>query len=116
MQIIAFILDPPVIERILTHVGEPVTPPAVLAAISPATDLKQDVRGGTISRNDARSGTLGGGTMRLKCLSPGFTFLNACHRIIMKAFVKSPSTRLHQGDTGAHTYRRTIGFRCGPPK
>ena len=35
MRIIAFILDPPVIERILTHIGEPVTPPAVLAARAP---------------------------------------------------------------------------------
>jgi hypothetical protein len=35
MRIIAFILDPPVIERILTHVGEPVTPPAMLPARAP---------------------------------------------------------------------------------
>jgi hypothetical protein len=35
MRIVAFILDPPVIERILTHVGEPVTPPAVLPARAP---------------------------------------------------------------------------------
>jgi hypothetical protein len=35
MRIIAFILDPPVIERILTHTGEPVTPPAVLPARAP---------------------------------------------------------------------------------
>ena len=35
MRIIAFILDPPVIERILTHVDEPVTPPAVLPARAP---------------------------------------------------------------------------------
>jgi hypothetical protein len=35
MRIIAFILDPPVIERILTHIGEPVTPPAVLPARPP---------------------------------------------------------------------------------
>jgi hypothetical protein len=35
MRIIAFILDPPVIERILTHIGEPVTPPAVLPARAP---------------------------------------------------------------------------------
>lgn len=32
MRIIAFILDPPVIERILTHIDEPATPPAVLPA------------------------------------------------------------------------------------
>jgi hypothetical protein len=35
MRIIAFILDPPVIERILTHIGEPVTPPAALPARAP---------------------------------------------------------------------------------
>jgi hypothetical protein len=35
MRIIACILDPPVIERILTHIGEPVTPPAVLRARAP---------------------------------------------------------------------------------
>lgn len=35
MRIIAFILDPPVIERILTHIGEPATPPAVLPARAP---------------------------------------------------------------------------------
>jgi hypothetical protein len=32
IRIIAFILEPSVIERILTHVGEPVTPPAVMPA------------------------------------------------------------------------------------
>ncbi len=35
MRLIAFILDPPVIERILTHIGEPVDGPAVLSARSP---------------------------------------------------------------------------------
>jgi hypothetical protein len=35
MRLIAFILDPPVIERILTHIGEPDTPPAVLPARAP---------------------------------------------------------------------------------
>ena len=35
MRIIAFILDPPVITRILTHIGEPATPPAVLPARAP---------------------------------------------------------------------------------
>ena len=29
------ILEPPVIERILTHLGEPTTPPAVLPARAP---------------------------------------------------------------------------------
>jgi hypothetical protein len=29
---IAFILDAPIIERILTHFGEPATPPAILPA------------------------------------------------------------------------------------
>lgn len=35
MRIIAFILEPPVIERILTHIGEPTTPPVVLPARAP---------------------------------------------------------------------------------
>jgi hypothetical protein len=35
MRLISFILDPPVIERILTHIGERVTPPAVLPARAP---------------------------------------------------------------------------------
>ena len=35
MRIIAFVLDPPVIERILTHIGEPSTPPLILPARSP---------------------------------------------------------------------------------
>jgi hypothetical protein len=35
MRIIAFVLDPPVIERILTHIGEPTTPPAVLPPRAP---------------------------------------------------------------------------------
>ncbi len=35
MRIIAFVLDGPVIERILTHIGEPTTPPAVLPARAP---------------------------------------------------------------------------------
>ena len=35
MRIIAFVLDPPVIERILTHIGEPTTAPIVLPARSP---------------------------------------------------------------------------------
>jgi len=35
MRIITFILDPPVIERILAHIGEPSTPPAVLPARAP---------------------------------------------------------------------------------
>jgi len=35
MRIIAFVLDPPVIERILRHIGEPVEPPAILPARSP---------------------------------------------------------------------------------
>jgi hypothetical protein len=36
MRIIAFVLDRPVIERILQHIGEPTKPPAVLPAQSPA--------------------------------------------------------------------------------
>ncbi|MBK6735769.1 MAG: transposase [bacterium] len=35
MRIIAFLLDRPVIERILEHIGEPTQPPAVLPARSP---------------------------------------------------------------------------------
>lgn len=35
MRIIAFVLDPPVIERILRHIGEPVAVPPVLPARSP---------------------------------------------------------------------------------
>ncbi len=35
MRIIAFILDRPVIERILEHVGEPTEAPSVLPARSP---------------------------------------------------------------------------------
>ena len=35
MRLIAFILEPPVIEKILTHVGEPTEPPAVLPARAP---------------------------------------------------------------------------------
>ena len=35
MRIIAFVLDPPAIERILTHIGEPTTPPALLPARAP---------------------------------------------------------------------------------
>ena len=35
MRIIAFVLEPPVIERILRHVGEPTEPPAILPARPP---------------------------------------------------------------------------------
>ena len=35
MRIIAFILEPPVIERILRHVSEPTEPPTILPARSP---------------------------------------------------------------------------------
>jgi hypothetical protein len=35
MRIIAFILEPPVIERVLTHVGEPTSAPEVLPARAP---------------------------------------------------------------------------------
>jgi hypothetical protein len=35
MRIIVFVLDPPVIERILRHIGKPVEPPAILPARSP---------------------------------------------------------------------------------
>ena len=35
MRIIAFIQDPPVIEKILRHIGEPTEPPEVLPARGP---------------------------------------------------------------------------------
>jgi hypothetical protein len=35
MRLIAFILDPPQVERILVHIGEPTEAPAVLSARSP---------------------------------------------------------------------------------
>ncbi len=35
MRIIAFVLDAPVIDRILRHVGEPTGPPTLLPARSP---------------------------------------------------------------------------------
>jgi hypothetical protein len=35
MRIIAFVLDRDVIERILSHIGEPTEPPAILPARSP---------------------------------------------------------------------------------
>jgi hypothetical protein len=35
MRIIAFVLERPVIERILDHIGEPTMPPTVLPARSP---------------------------------------------------------------------------------
>ncbi|PJA73566.1 hypothetical protein CO151_13150 [bacterium CG_4_9_14_3_um_filter_65_15] len=35
MRIIAFVLDPPAIERILRHIDEPTEPPVVLPARSP---------------------------------------------------------------------------------
>ncbi len=44
MRIIAFVLDPPVIERILTHIGQPTAPPMILPARSPPqaeTDFDQ---------------------------------------------------------------------------
>jgi hypothetical protein len=45
IKIIAFILDPPVIERILSHIGEPVEPPRILPARGPPQaelDFDQD--------------------------------------------------------------------------
>ena len=35
MKIIAFILDPPVIERILSHIGEPIESPRIMPARGP---------------------------------------------------------------------------------
>ncbi len=35
MRIIAFVQEPAVVEKILTHIGEPVSPPAILPPRSP---------------------------------------------------------------------------------
>jgi hypothetical protein len=35
MRLIAFILEPPVVEKILNHMGEPSEPPAILPARAP---------------------------------------------------------------------------------
>ncbi len=35
MRLIAFIMEPPVVEKILKHIGEPTEPPAVLPARAP---------------------------------------------------------------------------------
>ena len=35
MRLIAFIMEPPVVEKILSHIGEPTEPPAVLPARAP---------------------------------------------------------------------------------
>ena len=35
MRLIAFIMEPPVVEKILIHIGEPTEPPAVLPARAP---------------------------------------------------------------------------------
>ncbi len=35
MRLIAFIMEPPVVEKILTHIGEPSEPPAVLPVRAP---------------------------------------------------------------------------------
>ena len=35
MRLIAFIMEPPVVEKILLHIGEPTEPPAVLPARAP---------------------------------------------------------------------------------
>ncbi len=48
MRIIAFILEPPVIERILGHIGEPAEPPAILPARSPPQgEIEFDQTAGT---------------------------------------------------------------------
>ena len=51
MWIIAFIPDRPVIERILTHIGEPKTPPEVLpaTAVIPGSDSPSTPRGSIIA-------------------------------------------------------------------
>ena len=47
MRIIAFVLEPPVVERILRHIGEPTEPPALLPARSPPQgELAFDQDGG----------------------------------------------------------------------
>ncbi len=35
MRLIAFIMEPPVVAKILTHIGEPTEPPVVLPARAP---------------------------------------------------------------------------------
>jgi len=35
MRLIAFIIEPPVVAKILSHIGEPTEPPAVLPARAP---------------------------------------------------------------------------------
>jgi hypothetical protein len=35
MRLIAFIMEPPVVEKILAHIGEPTEPPTVLPARAP---------------------------------------------------------------------------------
>ena len=35
MRLIAFIMEPPVVEKILSHIGEPTEPPLVLPARAP---------------------------------------------------------------------------------
>ena len=35
MRLIAFIMEPPVVEKILNHMGEPTEPPAILPARAP---------------------------------------------------------------------------------
>jgi hypothetical protein len=62
MRIIAFILERPVIERILTYVGEPVEPPAILPARSPPQEeiqfnqtARAQMSGRTWTRRPARA-------------------------------------------------------------
>ena len=60
MRIIAFVLDPPAIERILTHIGEPTTPPVVQPARAPpqaALDFDQAAGGGEWPEMDQTAGT-----------------------------------------------------------
>ena len=60
MRIIAFVLDEPTIERILTHIGEPTRPPVVLPARSPpqgSLPFDQTPGGGDWPDMDQSAGT-----------------------------------------------------------
>ncbi len=74
MRLIAFIMEPPVVEEILMHIGEPTEPPAVLPARAPPQveiDFDQVVEVYEWPDMDQMESTSGqkGETMRLKCLS-----------------------------------------------
>jgi hypothetical protein len=61
MRIIAFIQDPPVIERILHHIGEPTQPPEVLPARAPPQAEMDFAQGGGLGDWPEMDQTAGGG-------------------------------------------------------